>query len=75
MSRSTKKPIVKDKKPKAYWRRIRSAWNNWIRSGKDPNDLPNHRTIVNDYDVCDWSFNYENGKPLKNEYLERAKRK
>lgn len=62
MSRSRKKAILKDKADKRqYWRTVRSATNNAIRSCKNWEDLeiPDPRTIYNDYDYCDWVFKTE----------------
>lgn len=66
MSRSRKKAIIKDK-PRNYnaaafyWRRVRAAINNAIRSCKDLENLevPNPKNIVNDYDYCDYIFDSE----------------
>ena len=67
MSRSHKKGYIKDrprniKKSSLYWRRIRSSIKNIIRSCKDFEnlDIPNPKTIVNDYDYCDYIIDYEN---------------
>ena len=64
MSRSKREPIIKDrprnhKKSTIYWRTIRSVWNNIIKSFKgdyEDFDLPNEKTIVNDYDYSDYKF-------------------
>lgn len=57
MSRSRKKPILKDKKYKEYWRVIRREWKQSVHKGKEPRDK---REIVNDYDYIDWiSFSNE----------------
>lgn len=57
MSRSTKKPIVKDN-PKGrrafYWRATRRVINQAIRQGKET--LPIEKEIVNDYDYSDYKF-------------------
>jgi hypothetical protein len=66
MSRSRKKAIIKDrprrkKKASLYWRNIRSTIKNSIRSCKNLEDLeiPDPKTIVNDYDYCDYTIDYE----------------
>lgn len=57
MSRSKKKPIVKDN-PKGrralYWRTTRRIINCAIRQHKET--LPLEREIVNDYDYSDYRF-------------------
>ena len=69
MSRSIKKPILKDKprnykRTSEYWRQIRRNTENKLRtymvdiSSEDLQDidepfLPQPREIVNDYDYCD----------------------
>jgi hypothetical protein len=69
MSRSHKKAIIKDrprnhKKSSLYWRRVRSAIKNKIRSCDDLDklEIPNPKTIVNDYDYCDYIIDYEHDK-------------
>lgn len=60
MSRSYKKAIGKDNVgKKTYWRRIRSHWKNLMRSGADPEQLPDAKTVINDYDYCDYIIDYE----------------
>lgn len=62
MSRSIKQPILKDssrsvKKSQVYWRKIRRVINYTIRKFKNNLDemiLPKEKTIVNDYDYCDY---------------------
>lgn len=62
MSRSTKKPIAKDR-PRSYnntaiyWRTVRRVTNAKIRYYQEDIDeviLPRPEEIVNDYDYCDW---------------------
>ncbi len=59
MSRSRKKAIVKDnpKRKELFRRRIRRTIKTSLASGKE--ELPNPKTIVNDYDYCDYKFNFE----------------
>jgi hypothetical protein len=66
MSKSYKLAIIKDrprnvKKSSLYWRQVRSSQNNVIRSCRDFEELeiPNAKTIVDDYDYCDYKFDYE----------------
>lgn len=66
MSRSRKKAILKDKprnrnKASLYWRRIRSTIKTKIRSCRNIEDLeiPNHKSIINDYEYCDKTIDYE----------------
>lgn len=59
MSNSYKKnPIykggqwLKDK----YWSIIRSRWKTEINSGVHPEDVSHPKTIINDYDYCDFEI-------------------
>lgn len=68
MSRSKRKAFIKDKprnvnRAAMYWRPIRSAINNAIRSCKDLEELelPDPKNIINDYTYCDYSWNLEYG--------------
>ncbi len=80
MSRSYRKAIYKDRgyMKSIYWGVIRSVWRNWIKSGRDPEDLPNKRSIVNDWNYSDYcwkpEFN-EEGYWFTKEYIEKLKRK
>ena len=63
MSRSRRVPYIKDrprnyKKTSAYWRRIRHSWKNTIKRSDldDTLSLPNAKSIVNDYDYCDYQY-------------------
>jgi hypothetical protein len=60
MSKSRKKPIVKDKTDGAkYHRTIRRVTNEKVRYLKDDLDdegLRNPKEIVNDYNFSDWEF-------------------
>jgi len=51
MSRSRKKPILRDKKWKEWFRIVRRKWKQEIRQGKEPTSP---KVLVNDYDWCDW---------------------
>ena len=58
MSRSRKKPYVKDKglSTREYWSRIRREWKQKIKQDyyKDNFVLRNPKEIINDWDYCDW---------------------
>jgi hypothetical protein len=64
MSRSKKEPIVKErprnyKKSTIYWRKVRSVVKNTIKSFKEDwkdLEIPNPKTIVNDYDYSDYTL-------------------
>ena len=64
MSKSYKKPIIKDrprnfKKSTIYWRTIRRINNNKIQSFKNNLEellLPKEKSIINDYDYSDYTF-------------------
>lgn len=68
MSRSKRKPYIKDKprnhkRTTLYWSRIRSVIKNKLRSSNlEDVVLPNPREIINDYDYCDYSFLSEDDK-------------
>lgn len=66
MSRSRRKAIIKDrprnvKKSSLYWRNVRSTQNNALKSCRDFEELeiPNAKTIVDDYDYCDYIIDHE----------------
>jgi len=64
MSRSRKKPIIKDKprnykRTSLYWRTIRRAWNNEIKSSKfwdEDFSFTNPKSIYDQYSYCDYIF-------------------
>lgn len=69
MSRSTRKAIIKDRprnsqKSENYWRKVRRVTNNFIKTIKTNPDneeiIPNPKNIYNDYDYCDYVWDYEN---------------
>jgi hypothetical protein len=82
MSRSKKKAVIKDrprniKKSSFYWRQVRSTQNNAIKSCRDFEELeiPSAKTIVNDYDYCDYKIDYEFDLYVSvNNTLENAKK-
>lgn len=57
MGKSFRKAIIKDKGLRPYWRPIRSKINQLVRMGVE--DLPNEKTIINDYDYSDYRFTPE----------------
>ena len=61
MSRSYKKPIIKDKglTTHEYWSTIRRVWKQLIKSGKE---LPDEKTIINDYTYSDFTIEIEKGE-------------
>lgn len=56
MSRSRRKPIIKDKprnyKASTYYRRVRRKVKMAIKNNDEI--MPLQKEIVNDYDYCDW---------------------
>ena len=76
MSKSRKKPIVKDKTDGAkYHRTIRRVTNEKVRYLKDDLDdegLRNPKEIVNDYNFSDWEFDL---RFRDDEMLKKASRK
>ena len=56
MSRSYKKPYIKDRGLTEYNRIIRSRINQLVRKMKyeDEVELPHPKTIINDYSICDY---------------------
>jgi hypothetical protein len=78
MSRSNKKPIVKDKGLKdIYWRKIRSKINQLVRGFKnDPenDDVPNPKSLMNDYSYSDYTIDFTHW-PDDNKWKKKAKRK
>ena len=72
MSQSHKKPILKDKKPKSWYKIIRRINKQRIKDFKEPL-LENE--IVNQYDICDWIWFFNIYKEYDKKYIEKAKRK
>ena len=64
MSRSVKKPVIKDgprnhKKSSAYWRTVRRVTNEkvkYLNEELGDNILPVPQEIINDYDYSDYRF-------------------
>lgn len=63
MSRSRKKPIWKDRglRTEEYWRRVRRHQKNNMRSDRfaENERIDDKRSIVNDYDKCDYVSRFE----------------
>ena len=72
MSRSKRKPYVKDKgmSTHEYWSRIRHEWKQQLNQNyyKDDFDLRKPKQIINDYDYCDywWLVFVERQRPGRN---------
>lgn len=85
MSRSRRKPIIKDrprnaKKSSLYWRVVRRVINDKVRQIKSNPEkdlsLPEPKNIVNDYDYSDYKIDYrDSGWQDVSEYIEKQKRK
>jgi hypothetical protein len=66
MSRSRKKPVVKDKPRNEksgakYWRAVRRVTNEkvkFLNEALDDETLPDPKEIVNDYDYSDYHIDY-----------------
>ena len=60
MSKSTRKPYVKDKgySTSEYWQVVRHNWKQHLHSNYMDEDLifRSPKSLVNDYDYCDWRF-------------------
>ncbi len=64
MSRSKKKPIVKDgprnhKKSSEYWKTVRRVTKNrvkYLQEAIEEETLPEPQEIINDYDYSDYRF-------------------
>jgi hypothetical protein len=64
MSRSRKKPVIKDcprnyKKSSNYWRTIRRVTKDKVRFSQENLDdelVPDPKEIINDYDYSDYRF-------------------
>lgn len=76
MSRSRKLPVLKDKsfKKKLYWRNIRSRINQLVRVGEE--ELPDPKTLINDYDYIDWIYDYRtyNKEKFKDEIIKVSRK-
>lgn len=72
MSRSYKKPIIKDKgmTTHEYWSVIRSKWKQLIK--KDPETvLPSPKSIHDDYTYSDWKFEINKDHKDYKKYLRK----
>ena len=63
MSRSKRQPIIKDaprneKKSTLYWRQVRKGINRAVKKlfYNEEAEIPNPKSLVNDYDHTDFSF-------------------
>jgi len=60
MSRSKRKPYVKDKglTTREYWKPIRHNWKQHLKQNYLDPDLvfKSPKSIINDYDYCDWKW-------------------
>jgi hypothetical protein len=74
MSRSYKKAIWKDSRDhREYHRMIRRNAKQHLNQGKE---IPNPKTVVNDYDYCDYWFKCEFRNSIyHNEWKEKLSRK
>lgn len=70
MSRSYKKEVVKDPKPKSWYKRVRRTTKTVIASGREE-EIPLERTIVNDYEICDHKWGSYIGRGKKDKKLSR----
>jgi len=84
MSRSHKKPILKDKANVAlYWRtirhRIKQQVNKLIKEDPDEVRISEPKELINDYNYCDWKLDYRDpyfkGKKNFEKEIIKAKRK
>jgi len=62
MSRSKRKPIIKDKgmTTHEYWSTVRRIWKQLIKAGAE--DLPHEKTIIDDYTYSDYLIMLEKGE-------------
>ncbi len=80
MSRSQRKPIIKDrprnyKKSSSYWRTVRRVIKNNVRYLQEKmldENIPDPKEIVNDYDYSDYRLDY---RFKNNENTKKASRK
>lgn len=67
MSRSFRKPIVKDKprnfKASTYYRRIRRVIKQLVKMLEE--ELPDPKSIVNPYDYMDWRSDLRDSKDIE----------
>lgn len=79
MSRSFRKAVITDKprngkRSAEYWRPIRSKINQEVRNG-NYEDLPNPKTIIDDYTYSDYKFKVEYDSPADYYRLEKWEKK
>jgi hypothetical protein len=68
MSRSRKKPYVRDKgmSTQEYWGSIRRVWKQQMRGVKfwdEDFNFKHPKEIHNDYNFCDWSWFIQESRP------------
>lgn len=74
MSRSYRKPFVKDKprnqkRTTLYWRSVRGFWKNEMRSSKfwdEDFNFTDRKVIYNQYNYCDYKFEIYEDKEKDN---------
>lgn len=79
MSRSRKKAIYKHRGLRPYWRHVRGGINIAVRDiirliDKEDYNIPDPKSIVNDYDYSDYTINCEYRRTEK-ELKEKLSRK
>lgn len=82
MSRSRRVPVIKDsprnhKKSSFYWRKVRRVINEKVKmiiKDTENTDIPDPKSIVNDYDYCDYTIDLRD-KEENNKQKIKAKRK
>jgi len=73
MSNSTKKhAIVKDKKPKRWFKKVRVNNKQRVKKFKEP---LLKEEVVNSYDVCDWTWILNKYDDFDSKFLKKAIRK
>ena len=78
MSKSFKQPVIKDKprntkRTTLYWRPLRRIWKTLINKDFDrvnfdileDMELPDRKSLINDYDYCDYIIDKRFEKPKK----------
>lgn len=82
MSRSFRKAIIKQKTNQKnwYWKKVRSRIKQSVNRLKldDSIIIPDQKEIVNNYDYCDYKFDYEYKAykyPENKDWFEKSKKK
>lgn len=71
MSRSKRKPIVKDKPSvgkRKYHRKIRRVTKSKVKSIEEDDILPLPQDLINDWNYCDWFIDFRNNAKYKKKY-------